>query len=220
MSENENHHPGTVSKILWHFTGGPKWNIVKNTQHKQPKPAKEAYQNIISIIESMTLRLGQYSEVLEVNGPDVFIPKEQKEIKLKTHIVSSPVCCLADVPIMHLEYIAKRYGKFAIGFRRDSVINRGFNPVLYTLNDTPVITNIVNSLNQLRTDEEYRFDPINEIINDLNEMKAKNILNDNYRRFEDDVEKLRNRFREAYKGIVHLLAYVKIFKENEFHTIY
>ena len=34
--------PGTVSKILWHFTGGPRWNSELNRQEQEPKPAEEA----------------------------------------------------------------------------------------------------------------------------------------------------------------------------------
>jgi hypothetical protein len=30
--------PGTVSKILWHFTGGPRWNEVEKRQEATPKP--------------------------------------------------------------------------------------------------------------------------------------------------------------------------------------
>ena len=58
--------PGTVSKILWHFTGGPTWNMDKNKQNISPKPAKDAYQCMISIIESKELRTGNYSEVVKV----------------------------------------------------------------------------------------------------------------------------------------------------------
>ena len=35
--------PGTVSKILWHFTGGPRWNDVEKRQEKEPKSIEEAY---------------------------------------------------------------------------------------------------------------------------------------------------------------------------------
>jgi len=36
--------PGTVSKILWHFTGGPTWNTEKEKQNTTPKPANDAYE--------------------------------------------------------------------------------------------------------------------------------------------------------------------------------
>ena len=37
-------------------------------------------------------------------------------------------CCLADIPIIHLGYHANRYGKIAIGYHRDAVLNVGFQP--------------------------------------------------------------------------------------------
>jgi Putative abortive phage resistance protein AbiGi, antitoxin len=122
--------PGTVSKILWHFTGGPKWNSAKNRQGKLPRPASEAYTALLSILKSKQLRLGQYQEVVKVEVP------EQKKLKPKanqppaspstkpaTRIVevkSARVCCIADIPVAHLSYQAKRYGKIAIGFHRRS----------------------------------------------------------------------------------------------------
>jgi hypothetical protein len=41
---------GTVSKILWHFTGPPRWNDITREQENHPKPAIEAYQNLQLIL--------------------------------------------------------------------------------------------------------------------------------------------------------------------------
>jgi len=62
---------------------------------------------------------------------------------------SSPVCCLADIPPIHFGYHAARYGKFAIGFHRASVVRHGFNPVLYTLPTTEVIRHIYEGLGSM-----------------------------------------------------------------------
>ncbi|WP_170061738.1 hypothetical protein [Nonlabens arenilitoris] len=44
-------NPGTVSKILWHFTGGPLWNEILNKQENQPKPVELSYDILIKILE-------------------------------------------------------------------------------------------------------------------------------------------------------------------------
>jgi len=61
--------PGTVSRILWHFTGGPRWDVVKNCQEPNPKPYDEAYKAFLSILRSKQLRVGQYHEVVKVVVP-------------------------------------------------------------------------------------------------------------------------------------------------------
>ena len=55
--DKNNATPGTVSKILWHFTGGPKWDSIKNRHQKRPKPSSDAYNNLISIVNSKTLKI-------------------------------------------------------------------------------------------------------------------------------------------------------------------
>ncbi len=44
--------PGTVSEILWHFTGGPRWNKNLNRQDAELKPPDEAYAALSSILAS------------------------------------------------------------------------------------------------------------------------------------------------------------------------
>jgi hypothetical protein len=58
--------PGTVSKILWHFTGGPVWNSERKKQSDLAKPSDQAYFNLKSILKSGVLRLGDYKEVVRV----------------------------------------------------------------------------------------------------------------------------------------------------------
>ena len=130
--------PGTVSKILWHFTGGPNWDAKTNRQKKRPKPTRQAYEILVKILEGRELKIGKYKEVIRF-----------KELVSRTHdeesgswfegigptrrLDSDPVCCLADIPIVHLGYHAERYGKVAIGFHRESALRHGFNPVFYQL---------------------------------------------------------------------------------------
>ena len=130
--------PGTVSKILWHFTGGPRWNEKEQRQENQPKPIDDACAALVSILRSRELRIRQYKEVVKVIVPyvnecDPTTLKISKRYNVPLTILSAPVCCLADIPIMHLGYHAERYGKIAIGFHRDAVIRHGFSPVFYQL---------------------------------------------------------------------------------------
>ena len=64
-----NSTPGTVSRILWHFTGGPKWNQRLKKQGKKPKHNEDAYSHLAGILKSKTLRLGGYAETLTVSVP-------------------------------------------------------------------------------------------------------------------------------------------------------
>src|SRR5258706_15155704 len=81
--------PGTVSKILWHFTGGPGWNVRANRQNSSPKPAAQAYKNLKSILKSKALHLGGYKEVVKVVLP------EHRKIDPKTRKVQ----ILRNVPV-------------------------------------------------------------------------------------------------------------------------
>lgn len=117
--------PGTVSKILWHFTGGPKWDNKNQTQEKGTKPLIKAYEALKGIIAEQELRQSSYREVIKHRGVN-------KVKKLETYEIEK-VCCLADIPVQHLSYHAERYGKIAIGFHRNAVIDAKFNPVVYGL---------------------------------------------------------------------------------------
>ncbi len=147
--------PGTVSKILWHFTGGPIWNVKAKRQSNTPKPATKAYENLKSILRTRELRLGTYKEVVKVIIPEKKrFNSETRKVEVHKNvpvdIESSPICCLSDIPAPHLRYHAYRYGKFAIGFHRNSIIRAGFNPVFYTLQDTPIIRSIYEGFSSIR----------------------------------------------------------------------
>ena len=50
--------PKTHSNILWHFTGGPKWDMKKNCQMKNLKNYAEALEIALKILGSKELRIG------------------------------------------------------------------------------------------------------------------------------------------------------------------
>src|SRR6266849_6798210 len=123
--------PGTVSRILWHFTGGPEWDAERREQKSSPKPHAHAYRNLKSILQTKELRLGDYQEIVKV-----VIPKRRKfnitrrrtevERNVRVEVRSAPICCLSDIPAPHLSYHAYRYGKFTIGFHRSSAVTHSF----------------------------------------------------------------------------------------------
>lgn len=96
-----------ASEVLWHFVG-------------RNKPNDQKYQILLSILKT-GLKVGEKNEFKFVD------PKTNQIVTLWGY----PVCCLADIPLKDLHIHAERYGTFAIGFHKESVINNHFNPVLY-----------------------------------------------------------------------------------------
>jgi len=223
-----NRQPGTVSKILWHFTGGPKWNSKTQRQASGKKPATDAYKAFTGILRSKELRLGGYAELARV-----LLPKRRRYDRAARKMVvdrdvtitvrSAPVCCLADIPIAHLQYHESRYGKLAIGFHRDAAVRHGFNPVLYTLEHTHVIRSIYQGLAKLESiDCDSASSPASEIADywgdcehdDIDELK---MLGNDARMFIEDIE---NSIEFAQERFSKILAFVKTFTHDEFSSIY
>ncbi len=145
--------PVTHSEVLWHFTGGPLWNQKKNTQYKSPKLPGDAYKILLEIIESKNLRIGGYHELIKVTVPkqirfDSRTRKVITSLNVTHELKTSPVCCVADIPENGLKIHSNRYGKFAIGFKRNSIVKAGFNPVFYTF-DTQSIARSYLQANSL-----------------------------------------------------------------------
>ena len=220
--------PGTVSKILWHFTGGPVWNENTNKQGESLKPPRESYKALNCILKSEELRLGQYHGIVKVIIPKkrVFNRKTKKsEVKENVPVVikSSPVCCIADIPIQHLNYHAERYGKMAIGFHRQSVVEAGFNPVMYTLEHSSLSKTVYDGFSSIDDldpwwaksalkDLELEIEGVhadNEIDGDIDASEVSSAI--------DDMETTGEEIREYYHDI---LAFIETFEPKEFDSIY
>jgi hypothetical protein len=220
--------PGTVSKILWHFTGGPLWDAATNKQLKELKPAKSGYAALNAIISSSELRVGNYHEIVKV-----IVPKRRKynrtTKKFETlfnhpvEVKSSPVCCVADIPLQHISYHANRYGKIAIGFHREAIVRAGFNPVMYTLEDTALLNSIYGGYTAI--DDADPFDAKNELDNFGDEIAS---LLDEHKVDEsvdpsgvetalDFISDANQKIDDGYKK---LLAHIKTFDKAEFDSIY
>lgn len=220
--------PGTVSKILWHFTGGPLWDDETNKQLKKLKPAINGYEALKAILDSKELRVGRYHEIVKI-----IVPKkrqydlETKKIKiLKDYpitVKSKPVCCMADIPLQHIDYHSKRYGKIAIGFRRESIIKAGFNPVMYTLENTSLLNDVYQGYSSVddvhpdsaRSEIESIQTEIETLIEDHN---IDEYLDTSTVSCELDwIESAHDRINESFENY---LAYIKTFDTSEFDSIY
>ncbi len=224
--------PGTVSKILWHFTGGPRWNEAENRQEATPKPIEDAYAALVAILKSRELRIGGYKEVVKVIAPrirtyDPGTNKVETSYNVPKTLVSSPVCCLADIPIMHLSYHAERYGKIAIGFHREVVIRRGFGPVFYQLHSSAVLQAIYAGFAGLEESDMLDLEQhIHDLGDEIEQLECKHghaVEVDRMSLFYDvegEANVVQNVMENAMKSFNNLLAFVKSFELNEFGTIY
>lgn len=223
--------PGTVSKILWHFTGGPRWNQKKKAQNSKPKPSVKAFDALRGILTTKLLRLGSYRELVKVKiatrvrdqsgkkwlkGPEKTVERE-----------SAPVCCVADIPVAHLSYHAGRYGKIAIGFHRAAPVRARFNPVFYTLHNSPVMKTLHRSIEALEGIDRYTLDSAADdvISSELEDLECEHkhpvelpphLSSDIARAFSDALEPIET----ANDRIKSFLAFIKTFDETEFSTIY
>lgn len=216
--------PGTVSQILWHFTGGPKWNEEEQRQNVAPKPAASAYGALMGILENRELRLGGYQEVVKIRLDRVKVwDRKKKQHRIERNVMrtlkSAPVCCLADIPIMHLSYHANRYGKFAIGFHRAAAVRAGFNPVFYTLHHTDVLRQIRKGFARIKAVEVAS---IEDLLFDI-ESRAKRV-NCDIEAYSSAIrvltEDIKSRVESAKGSVSQFLAFIKTFDENEFQSVY
>lgn len=205
--------PGTVSRILWHFTGGPLWNDSTKKQNLKPKPLKQAYSILKAILNDKELRISKYKELLKVRLPE----KSNLRDKGKEFVFeSSPVCCLTDIPIRHLQFHSRRYGKCAIGFYRESAIKSDFNPVLYTLHNSEMLLSMFGGLASVFDPELIgNIDQIGYVIDDF--ARKGTFYREHYKQTREEVESA----LEGAKGAIeNFTAFVKTFSHKEFHTIY
>jgi len=226
--------PGTVSRILWHFTGGPAWNSIENCQGSKPKPREEAYKALLSILESKELHLGQYRELVKVDlAKRRHNKRTGKMEKIKGATVtmtSSRVCCLSDIPVAHLSYHAKRYGKFALGFHRDAAVRHGFNPVFYTIHKAHVLRSLRHVYRQMgragANSIDSVADDIDSSISDLkglecdNSREVQRSLDRSVDDLKDEARTIEDAISDARESFSEFLAFVKTFDNEEFSSIY
>ena len=224
--------PGTVSKILWHFTGGPIWDDKSKCQTTDLKPIEEAYNSLVGILESKEVWVGKYQEVIKaklgmMKGIMPLGDGFQYHGSLPATVESDRVVCLADIPIMHLGYHSKRYGKIAIGFHRHSAIRHGFHPVFYQFQDSPVLREIYAGFAAGETggkvDVEQATYNLQEFIR-KSEHAALRLVQGGLLSVSYDalgVANVANRvIAQSRKTLKTLLAFVKTFSADELDSIY
>jgi len=223
-----NNSPGTVSKILWHFTGGPIWNEKTNKQGKRPKPAKDSYAALKAILSSKVIRTGKYHEVVKTIIPEkreYNITTKSFEIKknVEAIIKSSPVCCVAEIPIQHLNYHSNRYGKMAIGFHRDAIVNAGFNPVMYTLEESFLSKQIHEGYSSIDGfDTSWANSEIEDLQSSIDTILAEYMIDEelDVSGAQDAISEMESDSYDIQSYYGDILAYIKTFKKSEFESIY
>ena len=189
----------------------------------------------LSILKSNELRLGEYRERMKVHLPKLrrFNKKTRKMEELKNTTVSmesSQVCCLSDIPVAHLSYHAKRYGKFAVGFHREAAVRHGFNPVFYTLYNSNVprsIRKVHVKMRKVAANSIYTIaDDIKDYIQDLEDLDYEQTrdverdLNRSLSDLRDGINAMEDAVSSAQRGFKEFLAFVKTFDKKEFTSIY
>lgn len=220
--------PGTVSKILWHFTGGPRWDAKKKCQSRYRKKPATAYDALHSILKMRTLRLGQYHEHVKARYFVRVTDTKTKELKRESREVdfeSTSVCCLADIPIAHLAYHARRYGKFAIGFHRKAVVRHKFSPVFYALSEAQPMLSLrrcFSGLESINDDAESQSSDVSSFARGAKCEKRHEIEDDSGELwdFESAFDSIAKTASSAQDELRNSLAFVKTFSQSEFSTVY
>ena len=218
--------PGTVSNILWHFPGGPKWDASTGKQGTARKSAAKAYEALVGILESKELRIGSYKEVVRVRVEKVRTwDRKLKKYRIDHDVMqtleSSPVCCLADIPIAHLSYHSKRYGQFAVGFHRKAALLAGFNPVFYTVHDSKVIREIHEGFAKAdTTDLTFADLLLKELSTITDEAELQEEAGGFLDALRDDAKDVGAALSMARESIGSFLAFVKTIETDELSTIY
>jgi Putative abortive phage resistance protein AbiGi, antitoxin len=224
--------PGTVSKILWHFTGGPVWDDKAKCQTNDLKPIEKSYDALVEILKSKEVWLGGYREVIKaklgmMKGIMPLGDEFQHYGSAPVTVESDQVVCLADIPIMHLGYHGKRYGRIAIGFHRHSVIRHGFHPVFYQFQESPVLREIYAGFaageTGAKVDVEQATYDLQEIIL-KSEHAAGRLVEGELLSISYDalgVANVADRvIAQSRKTLKTLLAFVKTFSADELDVIY
>lgn len=230
--------PITHSDILWHFTGGAPWNSKLQRQSQKLKNMSKAFEAFCSILSEKNLRVGGYHEIIEriIPKKEVYNRKTSKSNVTKNYcekVNTVPVCCVADIPREGLSYHSKRYGKFGIGFRRNSLIKAGFNPVFYTLSNQKIISHFYDAQHALESSGDVvgAVDDLQDQIENIKDQISKNESNDydNDHYIDTDVdidsakgeaESLESSVAEASNELAKAMAFIKTFSMDEFDTIY
>jgi hypothetical protein len=122
-----------------------------------------------------------------------------------------------------LGYHARRYGKIAIGFHRHALTKGGFGPVFYQRFDSPLPSNLYALWSKLHEVYARKLHKAIEETTRPLENEPKTLNEDEYSEYELTLGSARYSdflLEEAAGALMHVLSYVKTFKDSEFDTIY
>jgi hypothetical protein len=231
IKQAEIKQPKTHSDILWHFTGGKTHNIKNHKESKNLKSLKTAFEILKTILKTKNLKVGSYHEYIKCVMPSQQIYNDKNnrlEIKknVPSVITTSPVCCVADIPLSELFHHGKRYGKIAIGFKRNSLIKAGFNPVFYTLHTTEIIQNFFHTQNSLEQSDFGIEDIVSDIENEISTLECESCGNEqtfcnvDLTALSDSSSDISAHIDDTLELLSNTLAFIKTFDRTEFNTIY
>jgi hypothetical protein len=133
--------------------------------------------------------------------------------------------------VTHLNYHARRYSRFAIGFHREAAVRHGFNPVFYTVEDAGIIEPIYEGFAALESmelgetiREAARLEAdVRGIRVELEDRQWVAVLRD----VENGISDLQSGVAQGleaaiqgYEGFRKFLGFVKTFDATEFGTVY
>ncbi len=237
-----------VSKILWHFTGGPIRDASNSELSDQIKSPNAAYDALKSILLTQELRTGSYKEEItavfpqrlgmrfdpslpsDIAGPlgtgprGKWVPFVEKDAKVTQSSV--PVVCLADIPISSLDYHSRRYGRFAVGFHRSAAIKHGFYPVCYSLERSANIVRVLDAM-ELCTNAEAGIENIEYLLSQIGYASGQIPL-EGHKAFlqimtsdaQEESATVAKSVNRALDNIRGIIALFKSFDQSEFETIY
>ncbi|QOZ07512.1 abortive infection system antitoxin AbiGi family protein [Bradyrhizobium sp. CCBAU 51765] len=84
---------------------------------------KSAYENVLSILASRVIKAKNPFGLVREKAPD---PKSQR------------VVCFSEIPLHRLRRLAEARSEYGVVFRKDFVIHRGANPIMYAYKDHDV----------------------------------------------------------------------------------
>lgn len=186
-----------------------------------------AYTALVSILQSRTLRLGEYHELVKARYSVRKSDPKTKETRWEPReatFESASVCCLADIPIAHLSYHSHRYGKFAIGFHRNAVVRHKFSPVFYALHEASPLQSLrrsISSVESIAGDAEHKSWEVSTFARGAScenghPLEDTSEIDD----FENAFESIAESAGEARKQLKQSLAFMKTFNRDEFSTVY
>lgn len=184
--------------------------------------------------------MGRYHEVIKVRVPRrerVIEPGDKQRLgparDVDLVVRTAPVCCVADIPLALLDGHSNRYGKFAIGFRRDALIEAGFNPVFYTLEDRTIIRSFNSSivalyelamqLNVVQGEAEDAAAQAGVLADSTSNDDVVDLaseIQDLADTASADVTDVQHTMRARLDELMKFMAFIKTFGEEEFKTIF